>query len=104
MAYAIFTTGGKQYRVNEGDLVDVEKLDAAVGDVTTFDQILLIGEGDAVTVGTPHVAGASVTAEVVAQHRDKKVTAFKFRRRKGFHKTKGHRRMLTRLSIKSIAH
>ena len=102
MAYAIFKTGGKQYRVTKGDKIDVEKLDADVGDSVTFDEVLLQGEGEKVTVGTPFIKGAAVKAEVVDQHRDKKVIAFKFKRRKGYHKTKGHRRHLTRLEIKSV--
>lgn len=103
MAYAIFKTGGKQYKVSEGDKIDVEKLDLEVGSEATFGEVLLVGEGDSVTVGAPTVEGASITAEVVAQHRAKKVIAFKFRRRKGFHKTRGHRRHLTRLAIKGIS-
>lgn len=102
MAYAIIKTGGKQYRVSEGDKIDVEKLDAKVGDKVTLSEVLLKGEGESVTVGAPFIDGASVTAEVVDQHRDKKVIAFKFKRRKGFHKTKGHRRHLTKLQITAI--
>ena len=102
MAYAIIKTGGKQYRVSEGDKIDVEKLDVKVGDTVKFDEVLLHGEGENVKVGAPFVDGATVTAEVVDQHRAKKVIAFKFKRRKGHHKTKGHRRHLTRLQIKSV--
>ena len=102
MAYAIFKTGGKQYRVTEGDKIDVEKIDAKVGDDVTFPEVLFQGEGESVNVGKPFIDGASVTAEVVDQHRAKKVIAFKFKRRKGYHKTKGHRRQLTRLQIKSV--
>ena len=102
MSYAIFKTGGKQYRVAEGDRVDVEKLDAKVGDTITFDEVLMVGEGENAKLGSPFVDGAKVTAEVVDQFRDKKVLAFKYKRRKGYHKTKGHRRQLTRLTIKSI--
>lgn len=102
MAYAIFKTGGKQYRVSEGDKIDVEFLDAKVGDKLTFSEVLLKGAGESVTVGAPFVDGAAVTAEVLDQHRAKKVIAFKYKRRKGFHKTKGHRRQLTRLQITAI--
>ena len=102
MAYAIIKTGGKQYKVSEGDQLDVEKLDLAVGDTTTFDQILAVSADSGLKMGDPVVDGASVTAEVVEQHRAPKVIAFKFKRRKGFHKTKGHRRQLTRLEIKGI--
>jgi len=102
MAYAIFKTGGRQYRVSEGDLVDVDLLEAQKGDTITFDEVLLISSGDSTTVGAPVVSGAKVTAEVIEQRRADKVTAFKFKRRKGFHKTKGHRQPLTRVSIKGF--
>jgi large subunit ribosomal protein L21 len=102
MAYAIIKTGGKQYRVAAGDKIDVEKLDVSVGDTVTFGEVLASGEGDSLTVGAPFIDGATVTAKVLDQFRDKKVTAFKFKRRKGFHKTKGHRRQLTRLEIVSV--
>jgi large subunit ribosomal protein L21 len=103
MAYAVIKTGGKQYRVQQGDKIDVEKLDVEVDAQITFDEVLLVGEGEAVRVGTPTVAGASVTAKVVEQHRGPKGVAFKFKRRKGFHKTKGFRRHLTKLEITAIA-
>jgi large subunit ribosomal protein L21 len=102
MAYAIIKTGGKQYRVAAGDKIDVEKLDVAVGDTVTFDEVLASGSGDSISVGAPFLDGATVTAKVVDQFRDKKVIAFKFKRRKGFHKTKGHRRHLTRLEIVTV--
>ena len=102
MAYAVFKTGGKQYRVTKGDKIDVEKLDVSVGDKVTFEEVLLKGEGESVTVGAPFVEGAKVTAEVVDQFRAKKVIAFKFKRRKGYHKTKGHRRQLTKLQITGV--
>ena len=103
MAYAIFKTGGKQYKVQEGDKIDVEKIDVEVGGEASFAEVLLIGDGASTKIGDPIIEGASVTAEVVDQHRAKKVTAFKFKRRKGHHKTKGHRQPLTRLQIKSIS-
>ncbi len=102
MSYAIIKTGGKQYRVTEGDRVDVEKLDANVGDTITFEEVLMVSKGDAPKLGSPFVDGAKVTAEVTDQFRAKKVIAFKYKRRKGYHKTKGHRRQMTRLTIKSI--
>ena len=103
MAYAIFKTGGKQYRVQEGDKLDVEKIDAEVGSEAKFDEVLLVNDGTATTVGTPTVAGAAVTAKVVEQFRGKKGIAFKFKRRQGYHKTKGYRRHLTKLEITSIS-
>ncbi len=102
MAYAIIKTGGKQYRVAAGDKIDVEKLDVAEGDTVTFGEVLVSGSGDTINVGAPFIEGATVTAKVLKQHRDDKVTAFKFKRRKGYHKTKGHRRHLTRLEIVSV--
>jgi len=103
MAYAVIKTGGKQYRVESGNEIDVEKLEAEVGTDIDFSDVLLVGEGDAVKIGEPFVAGAVVSAEVVEQFKDDKVIAFKFRRRKGYHRTVGHRRKLTRLKIKTIS-
>jgi len=102
MAYAIIKTGGRQYRVVEGDTIDVDLLDAEVGKTTTFGDVLLHADGDRLTHGDPLISGAKVTAEVVEQWKDKKVVAFKFKRRKGYHRTVGHRRKLTRVKIKSI--
>ena len=102
MAYAVIKTGGKQYRVEKGTRLDVEKLDAEVDSEVKFDA-LMVGEGESIKVGTPTVEGASVTAKVVDQYRGKKGIAFKFKRRKGYHKTKGYRRALTTLEVTSIA-
>jgi large subunit ribosomal protein L21 len=102
MAYAVIKTGGKQYRVQEGDTLEVEKLDADVDSEITFSEVLLHGEGDSIKVGAPFIDGGSVTAKVIEQFRCAKEVAFKFKRRKGFHKTKGHRRHLTRLQVESI--
>ena len=102
MAYAVIKTGGKQYRVQQGTQFEVEKLAAAVDSEVQFD-LLLVGEGDSVKIGAPLVAGASVTAKVLSQFRGPKEIAFKFKRRKGFHKTKGYRRSLTTLEVTSIA-
>jgi large subunit ribosomal protein L21 len=102
MAYAVIKTGGKQYRIQEGDKFDVEKLDVEVDSEIQFD-VLLVGEGETVKIGAPLVEGASVTAKVIKQYRGPKGVAFKFKRRKGFHKTKGFRRSLTTLEITSIA-
>jgi len=102
MAYAVIKTGGKQYRVEQGTKFDVEKIDADVDAELTFDA-LLVGEGDTVKIGTPLVEGASVTVKVLNQYRGPKGVAFKFKRRKGFHKTIGFRRSLTTLEVTSIA-
>jgi len=103
MAYAVIQTGGKQYRVAEGDEIEVEKLDVEAGAKTEFAEVLLVADGAKVTIGEPLVAGAKVTAEVLDQFKDDKVIAYKFRRRKGYHRTVGHRRQLTKLKIQSIS-
>ena len=102
MAYAVIQTGGKQYRVAEGDLIEVEKLDVEAGAEAKFEEVLLVSNGGGVSIGAPLVAGAAVTAEVVEQTKAPKVIAFKYKRRKGYHRTVGHRRQLTRLKIKAI--
>ena len=102
MSYAIIKTGGKQHRVTVGEYLDVMKLAGNEGDTVTFDQVLAAGEGGSVRLGAPFVAGASVAATVLKQHRADKVTAFKFKRRKGYHRTKGHKQEITRVKITSI--
>ena len=101
MAYAVLQTGGKQYRVTQGEWIDVEKIDAEPGAEITFSDLLLVGEGSNLKVGAA-VKGVSVVAEVVDQIKAPKVIAFKYRRRKGYHRTVGHRQRLTRLFIKAI--
>ena len=103
MAYAIIRTGGRQFRVAEGDTLDVDLLDVEPGKTATFGDVLLFADGKDVSHGKPLISGAKVTAEVVEQRKDKKVVAFKYRRRKGYHRTVGHRRKLTRVKIKSIS-
>ena len=100
--YAIIKTGGKQYRVTEGETLRVEKLNAE-GDSNTvkFDQVLLVG-GDEVKIGTPIVEGASVDAEILRQGRAKKIIVFKKKRRKGYHKKQGHRQAFTEVRITGI--
>jgi large subunit ribosomal protein L21 len=102
MTYAIIKTGGRQYRVVEGDTIDVDLVDVEAGKTATFGDVLMYADGKNLTHGDPLISGAKVTAEVVEQRKDKKVIAFKFRRRKGYHRTVGHRRKLTRVKIKSI--
>ncbi|HEY6153646.1 MAG TPA: 50S ribosomal protein L21 [Candidatus Udaeobacter sp.] len=102
MAYAIIRTGGRQFRVAEGDTLDVDLLDIEPGKTATFADVLLLADGKDLTHGTPLVSGAKVTAEVVEQRKDKKVVAFKYKRRKGYHRSVGHRRKLTRIKIKTI--
>ena len=101
--YAIIKTGGKQYKVKTGDLVEVEKLDAEVGGKVTFTEVLAVGEeGGQLNVGSPLVAGASVEAEVKDQFRGKKIVVFKMKRRNGYRRTQGHRQGLTRVEIGEI--
>ena len=103
MAYAIIRTGGRQYRVAEGETVDIDLIDLDAGKTATFGEVLFYADGKHLTHGDPLISGAKVTGEVVEQRKDKKVIAFKFRRRKGYHRTVGHRRKLTRVKIKSIS-
>lgn len=102
MAYAIIQTGGKQYRVAEGDMIEVDKLDLEEGATTTIREVLLVSDGAQTKVGTPFVEGAAVTAEVVAQTKGPKLISFKYKRRKGYHRTVGHRQRLTQLKISAI--
>jgi large subunit ribosomal protein L21 len=103
MAYAIINTGGRQYRIAEGDTIDVDLLDVDPGKTATFGEVLMFADGKNVMHGNPLISGAKVTAEVVEQRKDKKVIAFKYKRRKGYHRTVGHRRKLTRVKIKNIS-
>ena len=99
--YAIIATGGKQYKVAEGDVIRVEKLGAAAGETYTFDQVLAVG-GDELTVGCPTVAGASVSAIVMEEGRGKKVIVYKYKRKTGYHKKNGHRQTYTQVKIEKI--
>src|SRR3982750_4721220 len=102
MAYAIIKTGGRQHRVAEGDIIDVVFLNEEPGKEGVFADVLFHSDGDKVTHGSPLIEGATVTGEIVEQRKDKKVIAFKYRRRKGYHRTVGHRRKLTRIKITGI--
>jgi large subunit ribosomal protein L21 len=101
--YAVIVTGGKQYRVSEGSLVKVEKLDAEAGAQVEFDQVLLIANGDKVNLGAPHVAGAKVTGTVQSHGRSDKVSIVKFRRRKHYLRQGTHRQSYTEIKVTSIA-
>lgn len=100
--YAVVETGGKQYKVTEGDVIFVEKLDVEEGAEVTLDKVLMAGEGDAVKVGTPVVEGATVTAKVVKNGKSKKVVVFKMKRKKNYRRKKGHRQPYTKLEIKAV--
>lgn len=101
--FAVIRTGSKQYKVSEGDLIDVELLEGAEpGKSTVFNDVLLVSNGDAVSVGKPTVAGASVTGEVMGEVKGDKVIAFKYRRTEGYHRTVGHRQRYLRVKIGKI--
>jgi large subunit ribosomal protein L21 len=99
--YAVVKIGGSQYRVAEGDTLQVEKIDAEVGSNVSFDQVLMVG-GDKPQVGSPVVSGASIDAEVVSQYKGKKVHIIKFKRRKHHIKRQGHRQLYTKLKVNKI--
>ncbi|MCX7179968.1 MAG: 50S ribosomal protein L21 [Proteobacteria bacterium] len=101
--YAVIKTGGKQYRVAAGEKIKVEQIPADVGAEITLDQVLMVGEGETVKIGTPVVAGASVTAKVIAHGRGPKIKIFKMRRRKHYQKHQGHRQNYTEIQISGIA-
>ena len=100
--YAVIRTGGKQYRVTAGDLIAIEKLTGEPGSTITFDDVLMVGDGDKRDVGAPKLAGAAVAAEVIEQARGDKIIVFKKKRRKGYRRTKGHRQDLTVVRITDI--
>ncbi len=101
--YAIIKTGGKQYKVKSGDLVDVEMLEGEAGASVLFNEVLAVGEeGGALKVGSPLLAGATVSGEVVEQFRAKKIVVFKMKRRKSYRRTQGHRQYLTKVQIGDI--
>ena len=102
MEYAIILTGGKQYRVSPGALLDVEKLDGEAGGEIQLEQVLAFRKDSGFQVGRPHLAGARVKAKIVAQTKGPKVISFKFKRRKGYHRKVGHRQELTRVKILEI--
>lgn len=100
--YAIIQTGGKQYRVSEGDKIQIEKVEVEAGKSFDISEVLFVG-GDKTVIGKPLVEGASVTVEVKRQMRDKKIRVFKKKRRKGYRKTQGHRQYLTEVIVKKIS-
>jgi large subunit ribosomal protein L21 len=100
--YAVIKTGGKQYRVSEGDRLRVEKIDGAKGDTIELAEVLMLG-GERVAVGSPVVAGAKVSAEIIGQGLGKKIIVFKMRRRKRYRRKNGHRQPFTELRVKSIS-
>ncbi len=100
--YAVIETGGKQYKVNPGQTLRVDRLDGEIGSTIKLEKVLMLS-GDDVKVGSPYVDGASVEAEIVEQHRTRKVMVFKYKRRKGYRVKRGHRQHYTGLRIKDIS-
>jgi large subunit ribosomal protein L21 len=100
--YAVIESGGKQHRVVEGETLKLEKIEVPMGQLINFDKVLMVGEGESVKIGAPYVEGITVTAEVIAQGRAKKVTIIKFNRRKHYRKRQGHRQWFTEVRITGI--
>ncbi len=100
--YAIIETGGKQYKVSEGDFVFVEKLEVEAGDTVTIDKVLVVANDDDIKVGAPYVEGATVEASAVKNGKEKKIIVYKYKAKKGYHKKQGHRQPYTKLEIKKI--
>jgi len=100
--YAVIKSGGKQYRVMEGDTIKVEKIEAGEGDKVTLDEVLLVADGDTIKVGTPRVEGATVSATVKSQGRGPKISIIKMKRRKHYRRQAGHRQAYTELAITGI--
>ena len=100
--FAVLNTGGKQYKVSQGDLIEVEKLESDVGDKVTLSQVLMVGEGEEVEVGSPYLSNYKVTGEVVEQGKGAKIIVFKKKRRKNYRRKNGHRQLFTQLKITEI--
>ncbi|MCX5591146.1 50S ribosomal protein L21 [Alcaligenes endophyticus] len=101
--YAVIKTGGKQYRVTTGQKLKIEQIPADIGQEISLDQVLSVGEGEALQIGAPFVPGASVKATVLAQGRHKKIIVFKMRRRKNYRRTQGHRQNFTEIRIDTVS-
>ncbi|HEY3357778.1 MAG TPA: 50S ribosomal protein L21 [Polyangia bacterium] len=100
--YAVIQTGGKQYRVQPGETIKVEKIDAAAGNTVEFSEVLMVADGENVRIGTPLLEGVKVAAEVVKQDRDEKILVYKYRRRNAWHKKQGHRQPFTAIKVTEI--
>lgn len=100
--YAIIQTGGKQYKVAEGEILKIEKLEGAAGDKLTLDQVLMVKNESGTKIGTPTVQGAQVTVEVIEQGREKKITVYKYKKRKNYRRNQGHRQAFTKIKVEKI--
>jgi large subunit ribosomal protein L21 len=101
--YAVIKTGGKQHRVTEGDVIAIEKINGDRGEAFVFDQVLMVGKEGDIRVGRPVVEGAKVVGEILAQTKGDKLTVYKTKKRKGYHKKTGHRQQLTSMKIREIS-
>ena len=101
--YAVIRTGGKQYKVHEDQILKVEKLEGTEGSQIEFDDVLMYSDGETITLGDPKVGNATVKAHILEQERSKKILVFKYKRRKGFRRMRGHRQFYTEIKIDSIA-
>jgi len=100
--YAVLKTGGKQYKVAEGDVIYIEKLGLSENETYTFNEVLAIGSDDGIKVGAPYVEGATVTAKALKEGRSKKIIVYKYKPKKGYHKKQGHRQPYTKVQIEKI--
>ncbi len=100
--YAVIRTGGKQYRVTPGEAVEVEKLDGKIGDTVTLADVLMVVDGDNVTIGQPVISGATISARITGQYRGDKIMVFRYRPKKRIRVRRGHRQYITRLQIETI--
>ena len=100
--YAVLTTGGKQYKVEEGDVLRIEKISGEVGAAVSFDKVLMFSDGETVRVGSPLIDGISVSGHIVEQDKSKKILVFKYKRRKNYRRKQGHRQPYTAVKIDSI--
>ncbi|HHU62667.1 MAG TPA: 50S ribosomal protein L21 [Clostridiales bacterium] len=100
--YAIIRTGGKQYRVQEGDVINIEKLNGQPGDMVTFEEVLAVGSEDGIKIGTPVLQGAKVDAKVLGHGKGKKIIVYKYKAKKGYRRKQGHRQPFTRVEISKI--
>jgi len=100
--YAVIQTGGKQYKVAEGEILKVEKLEGGAGDKLTLDQVLMIKDESGTRIGTPIVKDAQVTVEVIEQGREKKITVYKYKKRKNYRRKQGHRQSYTKIKVEKI--
>lgn len=100
--YAVILTGGKQYKVSSGMVLEIEKLAVEVGQKYNFEQVLLVADGENVSIGQPYISGVCVSAEILAQAKDKKVVIFKYKRKTGYRRKTGHRQLMTIVKIDQI--